>query len=243
MVFCARCGVSFKDSARSCPLCGSVPSAEKPAASNAGALDFPRDRPFLEEVLEEQEVSKQQREYIYFEIVSIIFGSALFITLVTDFLTSRSITWSRYSSPAIVWGFLAFGMPAILRKRPWILFAVLAPSLMLLLFLIDAMNGHIGWFLFWGLPLSGWAIACVAGAVGITLSIRKRGLNVIGVVLLFAALFCVGLEVVISLNLGLHPVLAWSPIVALSALPAAGMLFYLHYRIVRQAPLKKLFRV
>ncbi|HPX48320.1 MAG TPA: hypothetical protein PK408_08975, partial [Treponemataceae bacterium] len=83
----------------------------------------------------------------------------------------------------------------------------------------------------------------VAGAGGITLSIRKRGLNVIGVVLLFAALFCVGLEVVISLNLGSHPVLALSPIVALSALPAAGMLFYLHYRIVRQAPLKKLFRV
>lgn len=243
MAFCARCGVTFKDSARSCPLCGGSPSAEKPASADAGALDFPKEKPFLEEVLDEQDISLQQRRFIYFEIVSIIFGSALFITLVTDILLNRAITWSRYSSPAIAWGFLVFGMPAVLKRHPWILFAVLAPTLVLLLFLLDVMNGRIGWFLFWGLPLSAWALVCIAGAGGITFAIHKRGLNVIAVCILFCALFCMGLEIVISLNLGIHPLLVWSPIVGLSALPAAGMLFYLHYRIVREASLKKLFRV
>ena len=243
MAYCVRCGMSFKDRARACPLCGGKPTAEKGASAEAGALDFPEEKPFLEEVLDEQDISHQQRRYIFFEIVSIIFGSALFITLLTDVLISHAITWSRYSSPAIVGGFLALGMPAILKRRPWILFAVLAPSLVLMLFLLDVMNGRIGWFLFWGLPLSVWAIVCAAGAGGIILAMRKRGLNVIAVILLFCALFCVGLEITIALNLSLHPMLVWSPIVALSAMPAAGMLFYLHYRIVRQASLKKLFRV
>lgn len=243
MVFCARCGVSFTESEKNCPLCGAVPVQNKPEAADSGILDFPQSKPFLQSLLEEQEINPHEKNYIFFELVSIIFGSALFITLLIDVLTNAAITWSRYTSVSIVWAFLLFGMPALIKKHPWILFAILAPSLMLLLFLLDVMNGHISWFLFWGLPLSGWLIACIAGCTGIILGIKKRGLNVVAVVMLFCALFCLGLDILINFNLRKLVFLVWSPIVALSALPAAGMLFYLHFRIVRQASLKKLFRL
>jgi len=243
MAYCERCGVSFPDKRERCPLCGDVASSERPAAADSGGLDFPGERPFYAEVLGKESLTGRQKRLIYFEVLSIVFGSALLITLLSDVVISRGITWSRYSTPVIAWVFLLAGMPVLLRGRPWIQFSILAPTLPLALFLLDAMDGSLRWFLPWAAPIGGWLLGCAAGITGIVSAIRKRGLNVIAVSLLFAALFCLGLEAVINLNLGIRPLIRWSGIVCLSAVPAAGMLFYLHYRIARQASLKKLFRV
>lgn len=243
MAYCERCGVSFSDTKNHCPLCGSPAVGSKPPAADSGGTDFPRERPFMETVLEDQALTRTQTRIIYFEIVSIVFGSALFITLLTDVLVNQAITWSRYSTPAIAWIFLAVGMPGLLRRHPWILFAILAPTFPLALFLLDTVDGRLSWFLNWALPLSFWAEGCAAGCLGIVAAIKKKGLNVIAITLFFIACFCLGLELVINLNTGARPLLSWSPIVTLSAFPAAGMLFYLHFRIVRQASLRKLFRV
>ncbi len=243
MAYCEGCGVTFPDSKARCPLCGSSATEARPAAAEAGGLDFPGERPFFAEVLAKESLTRRQRRLIYFEVLSIVFGSALFITILSDLIANRGITWSRYSSPAICWGFLLVGMPILLRRHPWILFAILAPTLPLTLFLLDAVDGRVEWFLPWALPISCWLIGCIAGMTGIVSGIRKRGLNVIAIALLFTALFCVGLEAAINLNSGSRPVFAWSVIVTLAAVPAAGMLLYLHYRIVRQASLAKLFRV
>lgn len=243
MAYCGSCGVSFSDTRTRCPLCGEEGAGERPAAAEAGGTDFPRDRSFLEEVLERQALSRNQKRLIYFEIVSIVFGSALLITLMADILANRGITWSRYSSPPIVWGFLLVGMTGLLGRYPWIVFSILAPTLPLMLLVLDAVDGRLAWFLPLALPLSLWGIACVAGTLGVIAGIRRRGLNVIASALLFTALLCAGIEAIVNLNAGLRPLFGWSPVVALAAVPASGMLFYLHYRIVRQASLKKLFRV
>lgn len=243
MAYCAGCGVTFADSKKNCPLCGSPSGIERPLAADSNGLDFPGDRPFFAEMLEKESLTREQKRFIYFEVVSIVFGSGLFITLLSDVLINLGLTWSRYSSPAIVWGFLLAGMPILLKRHPWILFSILAPTLPLTLFLLDAMNGRLEWFLPWAMPISLWFVACAAGSIGIVAAIRKRGLNVIAVALLFIALYCLGLEAVINLNTGSRPLFVWSVIVALASIPAAGMLFYLHYRIVRQASLKKLFRL
>ncbi len=243
MAYCEKCGVTFSDSKARCPLCGTPALGERPAAADSGGLDFPGERPFFEEMLEKESLTRNQRRLIYFEIVSIVFGSALLITLVADLLVSRGITWSRYSSPVIAWAFLVVGMPVLLRRYPWILFAIIAPTFVLMLFLLDAMDGRVQWFLTWALPAAAWLLGCAAGAIGIVSAIRRRGLNVIAIGLLFAALFCLGLELIIRLNTGSRPLFVWSLVVCLAAVPVSGMLLYLHYRIVRQASLKKLFRV
>ena len=69
MAYCGSCGVSFSDTRTRCPLCGEEGTGERPAAAEAGGTDFPRDRSFLEEVLERQALSRDQKRLIYFEIV------------------------------------------------------------------------------------------------------------------------------------------------------------------------------
>lgn len=243
MAYCQSCGVLFKDSLKSCPLCGSDPARERPAASDAGGLDFPNEKPFFQAVLEKEAITADQKRVIFFELSALVFGSAMAAVILADLLINRGFTWSRYAAPPIAYAFLLIGIPLILHRRPWIVFSVLAAGLLAMLFLFDIYNGRLDWFLNYALPITLWAEGLFAGCAAIIAAVKRKGLNVLSITFLFASLFCLGLELILSLNILGRPLLAWSAVVTAAAVPLAGIFFYLHVRIVNRASLKKLFRV
>jgi len=237
MKYCRRCGVIFEDEVERCPLCGDLGVAY----SGESIPAYPSTDQTIDAALPPEALTRDERGRVALELLSVAFGIALGVSLLADLFSAHGFTWSRYSSVAIVGAWLFSAMPLVFRRRGWLLFAVLAPSLALMVFLVDAFDGWIGWFLFYGLPLVLAAEACVAGAGAIIAAMRRKGLNVIAVVLSFVALFCFGVEVVLDLNSRFA--LSWSVVVAFALLPIAGILFYLHYRIVHRASLRKLFRL
>jgi len=133
-------------------------------------------------------------------------------------------------------------MPLILHRHPWILFAVLSPLLIVLIFLLDVFDGRITWSLGYGLPIGLLFEVCVTGAGTLVAVLRRRGLNVIAIILSFVSLFCVGLEAIINFQIQHTLYVRWSAIVAFALVPVAALLFYIHYRIMHPGLPAELFR-
>jgi len=138
---------------------------------------------------------------------------------------------------------MLLAMPLILHGYRWILYAVLAPYLALAIFLYAVFIGDLVAFLRYGLPIAFVIDALAAGILGIVAAFKRKGLNAMAVVLCGIAALCLLIESVVDLNVDRALTPGWSVIVAIALVPSAGLLFYLHYRVVDQASLRKLFRL
>ena len=245
MNYCPRCGVILSDDTDACPLCGAAAVPERPVAANAGAQDYPAAKEVIDQNIKisMKELSSFDRRRIALELLSLTFGIALVVTILANLFLNKTFSWSRYSAVVIIGAWLASAMPLILVRKPWLLFAVLSPSLMILVFALDVFNGHLEWFFGYGLPITVLLAGTMAGMGAILASIQRRGLNTISIILCAIAIFCVGLEVIIDLNRYGQLSFDWSVVVAFALVPTAIILFYLHHRIVNKASLKKLFRL
>jgi len=72
---------------------------------------------------------------------------------------------------------------------------------------------------------------------------KRKGLNIIGWILLAIAEFCIAIEASILMYTNSPFKLFWSSIVASSLIPVALFLFYIHYRIAKSVTLRKLFHL
>ncbi|MFH2114774.1 MAG: zinc-ribbon domain-containing protein [Spirochaetota bacterium] len=243
MNYCPHCGVILADDAETCPLCGATAVQERPSVADAGAQAYPPVQEIPDRPASIKDLSSFDRRRIALELLSLTFGIALIVTVLANLFLNKTFSWSRYSAVIIIGAWLASAMPLILVRRPWLLFSVLAPSLLVLVFALDAFNGHLEWFLGYGLPITALLAGTLAGMGAILAGIHLRGLNTLSIILCAIAIFCVGLEVVIDLNHYGQLSFDWSVVVAFALIPTAVILFYLHYRIVNKASLKKLFRL
>jgi hypothetical protein len=177
------------------------------------------------------------------ELFSVSLGMILVISTGIDFMLSKGITWSRYTTLVLTMLWLASSIPLILRRHPFLIFAVLGPSFLLEVFLWSFFSGSLYWFLPLGVPI---LVAC-AGAIVASGAIigaqRRHGLNSVGVVLAACVFVCVVVDMAVVHFLERRFALSWSIVVCVSAIPVAGLFFYLHYRVTNRASLRKLFRL
>ncbi len=251
MTYCPRCGVVLASGSARCPLCGAASVPRKPPSADSGGADYPPQRSAEDEhgagagtpAREEDVLSSAERRRIAVELLSVAFGIGLAVSILADLFANRRFSWSRYSSSAIVGVWLVASMPLIFYRRPWLLFATLAPSLTALVFLMDAFDGRISWFLGYGLPIAVSFAATSAGVGALVGAQKRKGLNVVALFLCGAAVVCIALETTLDFNLRGALSYGWSVIVAFALVPTAAILFYLHYRVVNRATLRKLFRL
>ena len=246
MKYCPQCLVRLGEQAEKCPLCGAVAVAELPEVrerqQGLGALGT--REPFAPEVHDaeaEEKLKPEELRKIVVELFSVSLGIILVMTVIIDFLLNWGLSWSRYTSIVIVFTWLSSAMPLILWKHPWLVFSVLASALFLaviLWFLPDtALLTNVA------LPIAVLFEGIVAASGVLVTSQRVKGLNAVGIILTSIAIACLGVELCLSRYLSGHFYCSWSIVVAISAIPVAGFFFYLHYRIIKQASLKKLFRL
>lgn len=243
MAYCVHCGVILSDQAKRCPLCGRPSHQGLPASPPVPGEMLPPASEPDEEVPNDGTLTREERQHIAVELISVALGIVLGVTILADLFTQHGFTWSRYSSVCVVALWFCTAMPFILHRHPWFVFAILSPLLIALIFLLDAFDGRITWFLGYGLPIGLLFEVCVTGAGALVGLLRRRGLNVIAIILSFVSLFCVGLESIINFQIRHALYVRWSVIVAFALVPVAALLFYIHYRIMHRASLRKLFRL
>jgi hypothetical protein len=256
--YCPRCGVILE--ADLCPLCGAAAVEEKPVSAESGGVAYPltpRGAAVIDDVPVSRvpedpgadaldgidELSVLERGRVAVELVSVALGFALAVTLLIDLFAEGRLGWSRYSSIGIVGAWLFTTMPIILRRKVWLQFAVFAPSLVLLVFLLDELGDRPGWFPTLGLPIVLLGDGVAAFIIALVTAMHRKGLNVLAVFLSGIAAFCVGLEGIIDFDTNHVLALSWSVVVAFALVPISGLMFYLHYRIMNRASLRKLFRL
>ena len=243
-MFCPKCQVELAPQSKVCPLCGTTPvkSLHEKALKKtfSGGVSFTPD---VRDADEREKISPAEFRKMVAELLTVSLGIVLAVTLLIDVFFLHGITWSRYTSIVLVMLWLSSIIPLKFWGHPWLIYSVLGPAALISVFLWFVFAGSIKWFITLGMPVALLTEAAVVLS-GVLIAVQKRkGLNAIGVVLAVLGVYCAGIEVVISLFLQGSFSLSWSIVVMMSALPVAGFLFYIHYRITNRASLRKLFRL
>jgi hypothetical protein len=232
--------------AETCPLCGASAAAELPEGGDRqrGIEALDKREPFAPEVRDAdigEKLKPEDLRKVIVELLSVSLGIILVMTLMIDFLLTGGLSWSRYSSIvlAVIW--LASAIPLILWRHPWLVFSVLAPSLVLAVML--CLVPRMALFVNVALPITLLLEALVAASGTLASRQKVKGLNAVGIILTAIAIACLGIDSCLALYSSGRISFSWSIVVAISAIPVAGFFFYLHYRIINRASLKKLFRL
>jgi predicted nucleic acid-binding Zn ribbon protein len=238
MALCPNCKVEVGNSVRHCPLCR---SAIQPGDANpAPHMAYP-DR--ILDPDDHYKLTPREKRKVFLELYTACSLIAAGVVLAINILIDHRLSWSLYPLASFAFLWLLVGIPQLLAGRPWLAFAFLGPSGPLFLLALDAMDGSFEWFFSLGLPIAllieAVALACWVLASGA----RRKGINVIAIILTGAVLVCVGLEMILNLSSAGRLYVSWSAIVMIAGLPLAVFLFYTHYRIVNKASLRKLFHL
>jgi hypothetical protein len=237
MPYCPKCGVELETSQASCPLCKS-PAAASPGG--AGEPSYPESTGEPESV---ERLTPGERKKIAIEVLSVSLGIALVIPLLINLAVNRRIDWSLYPAVSLVFVWTVVFAAIRFDTKPWIAFSIVGPGLVAFLLCLDIFDGSLDWFPPLGLPLS-LLFEGIAAATAVLASLLKRkGMNLVGLILLGLDCLCLGIDAVLTHWLNGNLAIGWSLVVTIAAVPISGFLFYLHYRIIRQASLRKLFRL
>lgn len=239
MPYCPNCKVMLAPGSKFCPLCLGA-SADSPEAVSQVPVSIP---PEVRNVEESEKLSPAEQRFMVFELLCASFGMILVVSIATDIALVHCITWSRYSSLVLVMVWLFSAIPLLLWGRPFLIYAVLGPALFLAVFLWGAFSGNFSWFLPLGLPVIFFVESAVIPAFVLVSVQRRKGLNMVGTILAAAGYLCAGVDGTIMRYLHGTVYLSWSIVVIMSVIPVSGYFFYLHYRVTKQASLRKLFRL
>lgn len=242
MPYCEQCGVEVDDGVHACPLCGhAIGCREAADAAGPGACG-------QESIGHEPDEREANRPLLAMEAMSVVAGISALLCMGIDLWSSRgAFSWSLYVFVGLAMAWLPASMPIIFRKKPWLTFATVAPGELLFLFLLNVIyvirtgSGN-WWFLSYAMPIYLLSLGTVTATIVLVAILRTKGLNVAGIILGAIAIECLGLEIILDLAGGQGLNLEWAPIVAIAAIPASGLSFYFHYRIMK-GTFRRSFRV
>ncbi|PKL08403.1 MAG: hypothetical protein CVV51_09100 [Spirochaetae bacterium HGW-Spirochaetae-7] len=239
MTICRNCGVGLEDSAKHCPLCRASVSLE-PEAEAIRKTAYP------EHVLDPEDflrLSPEQRRRIFIEIYTVCTAMACVVVAAIELVLDKRIAWSLYPIASLCYLYLLVCAPVMLGRRRSALYAVLAPATLLFILALDVLDGPRAWFMPLGAPIVLLLEGVALASIELIARAKRKGVNAIAIALLGVATLCVGLELIIDARAAAAISLGWSVVVAITCVPIAGLLFWLHYRITGQASIAKIFRV
>jgi len=241
MPVCPNCGVELAESARHCPLCRTpVESNDDEHAAGLAGASFPEKTIDPEQF---DRLTDAQKRKVFLELFTVCAAIVCVTLLAVELLVDRRIGWSLYPISSVLYLYILVSVPVAAEEHHWraaILVALATPLYVLILDLLDPTRS---WFVTIGGPI----VLIVEGSVLVSAlfiaRLRHKGVNAIAFALMVATAGCVGIEVATDLASGGSVSLAWSAVVAVTCLPLAGLLLYLHHRITHRASLKKLFHL
>lgn len=240
MNVCNYCGVELDVEMNYCPLCGhksntQVPKGGKDSKNGLQETDM--------DVFHYEELTQRQKRKLVWELAAFILILTSLVTLIIDLLTSKQITWSKYTMTV---GFILLtdvSLILLIEKRLLLVLIGCFISTSLLLFLLDLYTLNIDNGLTIGVPIIFFIFLVLFLLAILFQKTKQKGINIIAYALVAAGIICMCIEGIISLHMLNVLQLHWSLIVLVSVVPVSAMLLYIHYRMKRATDLKKVFHI
>jgi len=241
MKICSNCGVELDEHMQACPLCGfsSFDQPTERTENNNFPADQQRERLFSDYV----KLTKVQKRKLFWELSGIILFSGILVTFMIDVVTSKSITWSRYTITVCLVLFANATLLSFWRHKFFILLCGSFITTSLLLVLLDLYNNKVGWGSQLGIPLLLF-IYLIIFILGLLIRIIKRhGFNILGLIFIALGVLSLCIEGVLSRYYTHKITFQWSLIILACMVPIAAILFFFHYRLNRGIELRRFFHI
>lgn len=240
MNLCNNCGVELDNDMISCPLCG-LEIGKKPDLPEMIDLEEPTVK---DKILREiKTLTIDQKRKLFWEISGIILGSGIIVTLLINLIVNNTIDWAKYILVASLTAFVNITAFTLWRRRSFLLLIGSLVSLLLMLVIFDLMSFQSVWGKKLGVPiLISFYMLLLMVLLVIRLS-NQLGFNILAVIFIAFGLFLICIEFFISLYFHETLVLSWSIIAAVSMIPVAAILFFVHFKLRKGIELKRFFHI
>jgi hypothetical protein len=228
---CKNCGVELEEGIMQCPLCGNNQTDQ--ADRESDIMNYPSDIIHLH---------KKEKRKLIWELSGIIAFSGIAVCTIVDLVIGSGLKWSLFADVSIIsaWLFLTF----ILRKirKAWMLIAGFSATVVLMLLMFNLISrGH--WFFPLALPISLAALFFFCLIFILYQYARFTGFNLLAMIFLSVAGFCIITEVFIDKFVKGNVDVRWSLFTAISILPIALVLLFVHYRMKKGNKLDSFFHI
>ncbi len=240
MVNCRNCGVVLEPNMNYCPLCGCTVIKE---SQEKESLSFQRRSANLELSTEIKKLNTLQRRMLVWEVFSIILGSGVLSSIILNIVINGTLTWSWFIITGGITVFLYFSTFSFLPNRPFIKIMSIFTTSAACMLVLDVLDHHLSWSVYLGLPLLAAILVLLLIFLFTLRQAREKGFNVVAHIFLAAGILAIAIENIISLYLTNNFRFGWSAIVFFSVLPVAGILLYIHFRLLKGANLRKFFHI
>lgn len=231
MPYCSRCGVEVEEKTVSCPLCDSP--IQHLDSDNRPVSYYPKDVP------PEWNDRRNFHRGAFTLFLSILFFIPIAITVTADLITNLSVTWSAIPVFSLIsaWG-MVFIITHLYRSPIALGFAIFADLALFLFAMAQIIPGGKEWFLPLGLSIAAVSFLAILILVLFFVFSATKGFNIIGAVMLTAAVLTFFIDLFVSRYLSEtgEIALSWSLYVVFSCIPLSLFCFYLHY--IKHLPLK-----
>jgi hypothetical protein len=234
MSLCANCGVELDEGLTTCPLCGFTTGEPDISKQGDKPAYFPSDIILLHR--------KETRRHIW-ELSGIISFSGIAVCTIVDLVIGKNLHWSLFADISILASWIFLTLILLAFRRYYIIIPGLLLTILAMIFLYDLLNPPVDWFLGIGLPLTIALFIAVSIVMFLWKVAHFKGFNILAIAFLALSGFCIVSEVFIDKHLCNKVEIHWSAIVAVSILPIALVLLFVHYRMKKGKRLDSYFHV
>jgi hypothetical protein len=234
MSYCINCGVELDNDMISCPLCGFAVGKTEIKETPDHSEYYPSDIILLHK--------KETRRHIW-ELSGIITFSGIAVCTIVDIVIHKSMTWSRYADTSILASWICLTLTLLAFRKYFLIIPGLVITILAMLLLFNIFSPPVNWFFGIGLPLTLALFVAVSIVIILWKVAHFRGFNILAIAFVVLSGFCVISEVFIDKYLSQKVDIRWSAIVAVSILPIALVLLFVHYRMKKGKRLDSYFHV
>lgn len=232
MSYCVNCGVELAESEKSCPLCG------VPVQNPAKPWEEPERHPYSRRI---DRIAKRADKRYFLAVASLVLLIPVLVTVLTDFLTTGTLSWSGYVAGGVMLVLVLIFLPLAFEKpRPY--FIIGADTLVVCLFLLFvAMKTGSRFFVPLAMPVT---VTCGVLCIVCALIFRKTHIGFLvkgAIVFLFAGFYTVCIELFVDFYLRGVLLLNWSPYVMIPCAALALVLLILNKRVRFREELRRRF--
>jgi hypothetical protein len=234
MSYCTNCGVELDDGLTTCPLCGFASDNSGNKKSTDKSELYPSDIILL--------YKKENRKHIW-ELSGVISFSGIAVCTIVDLVIRKSLSWSMYADTSIFASWVCLTLILLAFRKYFIIIPGFLLTILTSLFLFDLFSPPVNWFYGIGLPLTFTLFVAVSIMIVLWKVANFKGFNILAFAFVVLSGFCIVSEVFIDKYLFNSVEIRWSAIVAISILPIALVLLFVHYRMKRGKRLDSYFHV
>ncbi len=224
MPYCSKCGVEVEQTNKNCPLC----HFPIPDVTIDHELEIENRFPDVKNIY--TQLALDFKNKAFYALTFLLLGNAIGL-MYTNFMLDGELSWSLYSGITFfaLWVYLIF----IFRYVKSISKSIIGSAIntLLLLAVLDVINGKFEWFVPLGLPAVFMALVFLLINYYMWIKSKNKGLHTVAFSLFLGIGYCIGLEFFINQYIHNSGVLIWSVNVALNIVPWALLMLYIHYQI------------